>query len=47
MYDDEQDELSEPPDSDEDGDALSHFNDESGADKEDSFERELDSKHDV
>ena len=44
MYDDEQDELSEPPDSDEDGDALSHFDDESGADDEDSLERDLDDR---
>ena len=44
MYDDEEDELSEPPDYDEDGDALSHFDDESVADDEDSLERGLDDR---
>jgi len=44
LYDDEQDELSEPPDSDEDGDELSHLDDESGADDEDSLERDLDDR---
>lgn len=44
MYDNEEDELSESPNYDEDGDALSHFNDVSGADDEDSFERDLDDR---
>jgi len=44
LYDDKEDELSEPPDYDEDGDALSHFDDESGADDEDSLERDLDNR---